>query len=169
VSISVDVTQPADFPVNQVLAFTGSVQPARHLDVAREQRGRHGDVPVAVAIPVAVPVAIPVAVAATLAVRRTELDERGLVVLRRGVQPGQPQADFSGRARLARVAAAEDDVLHLVAAQALGALLAEHPGDGVRHVALATAVRADDGRDAMVESQLCPVGKRLESVDVKAF
>ena len=44
--------------------------------------------------------------------------------------------------------AGEDDVLHLAAAQALGALLAEDPGDGVDDVGLARAVGADDGGDA---------------------
>ena len=60
----------------------------------------------------------------------------------------EPQSHFGGRRRLSRVAAAEDDVLHLVAAQALGALLAHHPGDGVGDVALAAAVGSDDGRHA---------------------
>ncbi len=44
--------------------------------------------------------------------------------------------------RRARRRPGEDDVLHLAAAQRLGALLAEHPGDGVDDVALARAVRA---------------------------
>ena len=38
--------------------------------------------------------------------------------------------------------AGEDDVLHLAAAQRLGALLADHPGEGVDDVGLAGAVRA---------------------------
>ena len=38
--------------------------------------------------------------------------------------------------------AGEDDVLHLAAAQALGALLAHHPGEGVDDVGLARAVGA---------------------------
>ena len=46
----------------------------------------------------------------------------------------------------ARAGAVEDDVGHLAAAQALGALLAEHPADGVDDVALARAVGPDDGR-----------------------
>src|SRR5262249_12412796 len=46
--------------------------------------------------------------------------------------------------RLAARAAVEDDVLHRRAAQALHALLAEHPVDRVRNVALAAAVRAHD-------------------------
>ncbi len=49
--------------------------------------------------------------------------------------------------------AGEDDVLHLAAAQALGALLAHHPGQGVHDVGLARAVRADDAGDAGLEPQ----------------
>ena len=81
----------------------------------------------------------------------------------------EAQPHFGGRGRLARVAAAEDHVFHLLAAQALGALLAHHPGDGVGDVALAAAVRADDGGDALVEGQLGAIGKRFEAVDFETF
>ncbi len=64
------------------------------------------------------------------------------------------EADLGGCRRLPRVAAAEDDVFHLVAAQALGALLAHHPGDGVGDVALAASVGADNRRHPFVEGQL---------------
>ena len=53
----------------------------------------------------------------------------------------------------------EDHVLHALAAQALGALLAEHPRDGVDDVALAAAVGADDGGDAGVEGELGAIGE----------
>src|SRR5207244_5791461 len=66
-------------------------------------------------------------------------------------------------------AAAEDHILHLVAAQALGALLAHHPGDGVGHVALAAAVRSDNRGDASVEGELRAVRKRFEAVDFQTF
>ncbi len=49
--------------------------------------------------------------------------------------------------------AGEDDVLHLAAAQRLGALLAQHPGHRVDDVALARAVGPDDARDAGLEAQ----------------
>ena len=42
------------------------------------------------------------------------------------------------------VGAAENDVRHLAAAQGFCRLLAEHPPDGIQHVRLAAAVRADD-------------------------
>ena len=41
------------------------------------------------------------------------------------------------------------DVLHLTAAQRLCPLLAEHPGDRVRHVRFAAAVRPYDGGYAL--------------------
>ena len=49
--------------------------------------------------------------------------------------------------------AGEDDVLHLAAAQALGALLAHDPGEGVDDVGLARAVGPDDAGDARLEAQ----------------
>jgi hypothetical protein len=55
---------------------------------------------------------------------------------------------------------------HLVAAQALGALLAHHPRDRVGDVALAAPVGPDDRRDALVERELGPIGKRFEAVDL---
>ena len=56
------------------------------------------------------------------------------------------QVDLGHLQRLAARGAVEDHVLHRRAAQALDALLAEHPVDRVRDVALAAAVRADDAR-----------------------
>ena len=72
-------------------------------------------------------------------------------------QTGQTQSHFGGGARLPGVAAVEDHVFHLVAAEALGALLAEYPRDGIGHIALAAAIGTDDGRHALVEGQLRPV------------
>src|SRR5690606_38242225 len=46
-----------------------------------------------------------------------------------------------------------DDVLHLAAAQRLGALLTHHPGKGVDDVGLARAVGADDAGDAGLQLQ----------------
>ena len=42
----------------------------------------------------------------------------------------------------------EDHVGHFTATQRLGRLLAQHPTDRVRHVGLATAIGADNGRDS---------------------
>src|SRR5690606_35081670 len=64
---------------------------------------------------------------------------------------------------LAGIAAGKDHVLHAAAAQALGALLAQHPRDGVDDVALAAPVGADDRGDAVVEGQLRSVREALEA------
>ncbi len=84
-------------------------------------------------------------------------------------QTAQPQAYFRCRARLAGVAATEDHVLHLVAAQALRALLAKYPCDGVRDIALAAAVGPDDGGYALVEGKLRAVREGLETGNLEAF
>ena len=65
--------------------------------------------------------------------------------------------------------AAEDDVLHLAAAERARALLAHDPEDRVRQVGLAGAVRADDGGDVLIEGQTGLVGKRLEPLHFQSF
>ena len=59
--------------------------------------------------------------------------------------------------------AVEDDVGHLLAPQALDALLAEHPLDGVDDVRFAGAVRADDYRNSGGELESRAVRKTLET------
>jgi hypothetical protein len=66
-------------------------------------------------------------------------------------------------AALARGAAVEDHVQHLVAAQRLGRLLAEHPFEAIDHVALAAAVGPDDAGDARTEVEVHLVGEALET------
>ena len=66
----------------------------------------------------------------------------GVVDRQRVVAVVDGQGDLGAAQRRAAGGAGEDDVFHLAAAQRLGALLAEHPGDGVDDVALARAVRA---------------------------
>ncbi len=61
--------------------------------------------------------------------------------------------------------AGEDDVLHLAAAQRLGALLAHHPGEGVDDVGLAGTVRPHDTRDARFEPQSRRGRERLEALE----
>ena len=63
-----------------------------------------------------------------------------------GVVEGE--RDFGGVQRPAGARAVEDHVGHLLAAQALDALLAQHPLDGVDDVRLARAVRPHHDRDA---------------------
>jgi hypothetical protein len=82
------------------------------------------------------------------------------------VEAGDLEVHLGHLQRLAAGAAVEDHVLHGRAAQAPGALLAEHPVDGVRDVALPAAVRAHDARHAALEGDLLPVAEALETDDL---
>src|SRR5690606_1774562 len=64
---------------------------------------------------------------------------------------------------LARFTAVEDHVLHVASAQRFSALLAEAPPDGIQDVALAAAVRADDGGHAFLELDDSAVGEGFEA------
>ncbi len=78
---------------------------------------------------------------------------------------GQQQRDLGKLRRLAGVDALEDDILHLAPAEGLRALLAQHPADGVRDVALAATVGADDGRHTGLETEGCVVGEAFKAVE----
>ncbi len=150
----VDVPEAALVPVDQVLALTGAEQPAGHLHIAREHRRGHlGEGVVAV---------------------RTRPGRRGLVAhllleRRRHHHAAQLQPYLRRAGGLAGIGPAEDDVLHLLATQALGALLAEDPGQGIGDVALAAPVGPDDGGDAFVEGELRSVGKGFETGQFESF
>ena len=79
------------------------------------------------------------------------------------------QADLGVAGTAAAGRAVEDDVHHLPAAQALGRLLAQHPLEGIDHVALAAAVGADDGGDAVVKIKYGLIGEALKAHHRKAF
>ena len=66
----------------------------------------------------------------------------GVVDRQRAVGVVDGEGDLGAAERAPGGGAGEDDVLHLAAAEGLGALLAHHPGEGVDDVALAGAVRA---------------------------
>ena len=160
----------------------------RRADQQRHRRGRVGlgplvpmtvpagvREPVPIAVAVGMPVTVTVTVGAGLVVAgdrfgRVEPERLGSRRTRRTVgqrlgrnrEAAQAQPHFGRAAGLAGVAAGEDDVLHLVAAEALGALLAQHPGDGIGYVALAAAVGTDDGGHTLVESQLRAIGERFK-------
>ena len=85
------------------------------------------------------------------------------------VQAGDPQVDLGHRQGLAGLATGEDHVAHGAAAEALGALLSEDPGDGVGDIALPAAVRADDPGHAGLEIELLLVAERLEAGDLDPF
>ena len=79
----------------------------------------------------------------------------------------EPQGHLGVAQRLTLARAAENDVLHLGASEGLGRLLAQHPSHGVRNIALARAVGADDGGDTSAEHGL--IGKGFESLHFKRF
>ena len=65
--------------------------------------------------------------------------------------------------------AAEDNVFHLGAPKALGALLTHNPADGVRNVGLAGAVGAHDGGDVLAKVQDRLIRKGFEALDLQCF
>ena len=82
----------------------------------------------------------------------------------------EPQAHFGGTPSACRASLPLKITSSIaLATQALGALLAHHPGDGVGDVALAAAVRTDDRGHALVEGELRSIGERLEAVDLQTF
>ena len=189
------VLQAAGLSVDQVLALARSVEPAHQLDVANDERrivlqqpdggpGKHAlrrdlrvrdrrhldGVPGPVTVAVAVrTVAVAVAIAMTVAIGFvTAVATRGMPWHSRG-DAAQLESDFRGTGGPARIAAAENEVLHPVAAQALGALLAKHPGERIDDVALAAAVRPNDGSDSGVEGELRPIRKALEAGNLQAL
>ena len=74
-------------------------------------------------------------------------------------RPSGPRVDGAG----------EDDVLHLAAAQRLGALLAHDPGERVDDVRLARAVGADDAGDARFERERRRLREGLEALERQAL
>ena len=72
------------------------------------------------------------------------------------------QRDLGDTHRLARRRAREDDILHGLAAQLLGALLAQDPQNRVRNVRFSRAVGTDDDGQARLKRHMGAVGKRLE-------
>ena len=80
----------------------------------------------------------------------------------------QSQGNFGHSGGIAVAGAGEDHVFHARAAQRLGRLLAQHPGDRVGDVRLAAAVRPDDGGDAFaMEFQFGAIAERLEPQDLQ--
>ena len=79
-----------------------------------------------------------------------------------GVVDGQ--RDLGAAQRGPRGGAGEDDVLHLAAAQRLGALFAHDPGQGVDDVGLAGPVGPDDAGDTRFEAQSRRRSEGLEAL-----
>ena len=93
----------------------------------------------------------------------------GIALLAVAVGSRQRQDHLRHSERPAFGGAVEDDVVHFFAAQHLGALLAEGPGDGVADVGLSAAVGADDGRHGAWKGQIHLLEERLEAGDLDAF
>ena len=178
----VDVAEPANLTVDQVFALAGSIEPARHFNFANGLE----EVVDLVDVPMSIPMAIAVGVfVVAVAVGATVTSRRGASQFRRQCRhrPGRPvrqqrrregdatesEPNLRGAGRLSSVGAAEDDVFHLLAAQALRALFAHDPGQGIGDVALAAAIRADDRGHATIERQLRMVGEGLEASDIETF
>ena len=81
----------------------------------------------------------------------------------------QDQRHLRKAQRAALFRAAENDVLHLAAAERAGSLLAHDPEDRVGQIGLARAVRSDDGGDIPLEGQSRLIGKGLEALNLDCF
>ena len=79
------------------------------------------------------------------------------------------QRDLGNAHRLARRRAREDDVLHGLAAQLLGALLAQYPQNRIGDIRFSRAVRTDDDGQARLKRHMGAVGKRLEPFERKGL
>src|SRR5579884_84652 len=75
---------------------------------------------------------------------------------------GQAEAAAHGRA-------IEDDIGHVAATQALGALLAQHPAHRVHYIRLTRPVRAHNSGDASGEVEDSLIGERFEADQLQAF
>ena len=71
--------------------------------------------------------------------------------------------------RLSRLGSGENNILHISAAELLGALFAEHPAHRIANIALSTAVRPYNASNTVVELQNGFVGKRLKSLHFNGF
>ena len=76
---------------------------------------------------------------------------------------GESDRDLRKTDGLARVAAVENNVGHLVAAERLGRLFPQHPTDGIEHIGFSATVRPNNSRDAFVKIENRFIGKRLEA------
>ena len=81
----------------------------------------------------------------------------------------ESERDFRGVHWPPRGRAVENDVGHFLAAEALDALLAQHPFDGIDDVRLAGAVRADNYRDPGRKLEPRLVGEAFEADEFQAL
>ncbi len=165
-----DVAQAAEFPVQVVLAGAVAVEPPGDHHLARPD----SQIQPVLALLAAPGSFLGVAGFGRLGIvfrrggfRRglaLRFGRRGLGLGVEGLRVDQGEGDFGQVGRGAAGGAVEDAVGHAAAAQGLGALLAQHPENGVGDVRLAAAVRPHHGGDAgAVEEDAGAVGERLEA------
>ena len=83
------------------------------------------------------------------------------------IRVNQSKRHLGHARRLAIAGADENHIFHARAAQAFGRLLAQYPGDGVRDIRFAAAIRSHDGSDAVtLKLQFGAVTKRFEPEDL---
>src|SRR5690606_36314611 len=107
-------------------------------------------------------VAVDGVLGAAAAEQRARDRHLGVVDRQRAVGVVDRQRDLGTTERGTTGGAREDDVVHLAAAQRLGALLAHDPGQGVYHVRLAGTVGADHAGDARFQLE---GGRRREGLE----
>ncbi|KZX19958.1 hypothetical protein ACH61_02939 [Rathayibacter tanaceti] len=107
----------------------------------------------------------------TASVAEQRAGDRHLGVLDREGPVGvvDREGDLRPAERTAGGGAREDDILHLAAAERLGALLPHHPGQRVDDVALARAVGPDDAGDARLEGERGRLSEGLEPLEGQAL
>ena len=76
---------------------------------------------------------------------------------------GEGQRDLGEANRLARLAAIENHIRHLIAAQRFCRLLAKYPANGIEHVRLSATVRANNSSDTFMKIKKRFVGERFEA------
>ena len=91
------------------------------------------------------------------------------LALERAVRVVEHEIDLGHRHGGTADGALEDHVGHFAAAHRRRACLAQHPADGVDHVALTTAIGAHDARQVVVEGQRGAVREGLEPEELEAF
>ena len=106
---------------------------------------------------------------AAVAEHRAADRDLGVVDRQRAVGVVDGELHLGATQRRTAGGAGEDDVLHLAAAQALGALLAHHPGERVDDVGLARAVGPDDAGDAGLELERRGGREGLEALERQAL
>ena len=167
----------ADRPSIKIFAFAGAVQAARDGDFAgmpvrvmTEAAGMSRGGLCIILFDRRMPIGVAIGCMDTVQDRGAGFGFLGLRPGNFGGGVDHRQGDLRHPQRLTLARAGEDHVFHAGAAQALGALLAQDPTDGVAEVGFSAAVGTHDGRDAgAVEPHLGPVVERLESLDVDAL